>query len=147
MPIAHVFVSAKADGPDATLVRPSDWNADHSGDAGHTVQDETTPLAQRTNLRFRGTGIKAYDAGVTPDATDIFAAPYYDAIVDDTEPGADQGHLYSTLQAAITAGHTSIFVRHMADTVDITIAAGDAVTRIIGEESSNVQSTVNITVE
>ncbi len=29
MGVAHNFVSAKADGGDATLVRPSDWNADH----------------------------------------------------------------------------------------------------------------------
>ena len=27
--VKHLFVSAKADGPDATLVRPSNWNADH----------------------------------------------------------------------------------------------------------------------
>lgn len=27
--VKHVFVSAKADGADATLVRPSNWNADH----------------------------------------------------------------------------------------------------------------------
>ena len=31
MAIAHSFVSAKADGGDATLVRPGDWNAAHSG--------------------------------------------------------------------------------------------------------------------
>jgi hypothetical protein len=29
MPPRHPFVSAIADGGDATLVRPSDWNADH----------------------------------------------------------------------------------------------------------------------
>lgn len=29
MAIKHTFSSPKADGPDATLVRPSDWNADH----------------------------------------------------------------------------------------------------------------------
>lgn len=29
MPITHAFTSAKSDGGDATLVRPSDWNADH----------------------------------------------------------------------------------------------------------------------
>ena len=29
MPVEHAFVSAKSDGGDATLVRPSDWNADH----------------------------------------------------------------------------------------------------------------------
>lgn len=29
MPVTHAFVSAIADGGDATLVRPSDWNDDH----------------------------------------------------------------------------------------------------------------------
>ena len=29
MPIKHAFTSAKSDGGDATLVRPSDWNAGH----------------------------------------------------------------------------------------------------------------------
>lgn len=30
MQVKHTFVSAKADGADASLVRPSDWNADHT---------------------------------------------------------------------------------------------------------------------
>ena len=30
MPITHPFVSADADGPDPTQVRPSDWNAHHT---------------------------------------------------------------------------------------------------------------------
>ncbi len=34
MTITHEFVSAKADGGDATLVRPSDWNAEHIITAG-----------------------------------------------------------------------------------------------------------------
>lgn len=29
MAITHNFISAKSDGGDATLVKPSDWNADH----------------------------------------------------------------------------------------------------------------------
>jgi hypothetical protein len=32
--ITHAFVSAKADGADTTLVRPSDWNDEHVGNAG-----------------------------------------------------------------------------------------------------------------
>ena len=31
MAIKHAFTSAKEDGADATLVRPSDWNAEHTG--------------------------------------------------------------------------------------------------------------------
>lgn len=33
MPIKHAFTSAKADGADATKVRASNWNADHTGTA------------------------------------------------------------------------------------------------------------------
>jgi hypothetical protein len=38
--ITHEFVSAKSDGGDATLARPSDWNADH--DVTGTLLDEGT---------------------------------------------------------------------------------------------------------
>jgi hypothetical protein len=31
MPVKHAFTSAKSDGGDSTLVRPSNWNADHTG--------------------------------------------------------------------------------------------------------------------
>jgi hypothetical protein len=31
MPVKHAFTSGKADGGDATLIRPSNWNADHIG--------------------------------------------------------------------------------------------------------------------
>lgn len=31
MPVKHAFVSAKSDGADSTLVRPSNWNANHNG--------------------------------------------------------------------------------------------------------------------
>jgi hypothetical protein len=36
MAITHAKVSAKSDGPDASQIRPSDWNADH--DVGTTPQ-------------------------------------------------------------------------------------------------------------
>lgn len=39
MPIRHSFVSGFADGGDATLLRPSDWNADHEGSAGFDPAD------------------------------------------------------------------------------------------------------------
>jgi hypothetical protein len=37
MPITHTFVSAKSDGGDATLVRPSDWNASHTVELAGTL--------------------------------------------------------------------------------------------------------------
>lgn len=90
--ITHKFVNPKADSADTTIVRPSDWNDDHdftglqetlvsgtniktingssvlgSGDlsvsGGHTIQDEGTPLTQRTALNFVGTGVTVTDDG------------------------------------------------------------------------------------
>lgn len=40
MPIKHAFVSAKSDGADTTLVRPSNWNADHTGTAPYSTAFE-----------------------------------------------------------------------------------------------------------
>lgn len=42
MPIKHAFTNPKADGADATVTRPSDWNADHTAD---TIAVGTTPAA------------------------------------------------------------------------------------------------------
>lgn len=44
MPVKHSFTSAKADGADATLVRPSNWNADH------TITEITATQDAQTNL-------------------------------------------------------------------------------------------------
>lgn len=49
MPVKHAKVSLKSDSPDATLVRPSDWNADHAGTNDH---DHTAPSTQGGPLPF-----------------------------------------------------------------------------------------------
>jgi len=41
MPITHAFVSAIPDGLDDTVVRPSDWNANHTGLTSMFVTRET----------------------------------------------------------------------------------------------------------
>jgi hypothetical protein len=38
MAVTHPFVSAKADGGDSSLVRPSDWNASHVFTGAQRVQ-------------------------------------------------------------------------------------------------------------
>ena len=43
--IKHTFVSGKADGGDATLVRPSNWNAEHVVDQYLDIPDVVTPAA------------------------------------------------------------------------------------------------------
>lgn len=63
----HTFVSAKADGADATQVRPSNWNADHTvnltGPAliGSSTSGATTAteITLGTNLSFSGNMLNA----------------------------------------------------------------------------------------
>jgi len=43
MPIKHAFTSGKADGGDATLVQPSNWNADHTIDTHLDLPAIATP--------------------------------------------------------------------------------------------------------
>ena len=51
--IKHTFVSGKTDGGDATLVRPSNWNAEHTVDQYLDIPDVVTPAAPSTgNLRI-----------------------------------------------------------------------------------------------
>lgn len=71
MAITHDFTSAKADGADATLIRPSNWNANHTiaantiGDAeiaAHTTTKITVPTttfvdAQEVNELWEYPGI------------------------------------------------------------------------------------------
>ena len=42
MPLKHAFTNPKSDGGDATVVRPSDWNADHIVDSGGILMDSAT---------------------------------------------------------------------------------------------------------
>lgn len=57
MPVKHLKVSAKADGGDATLVLPSDWNAAHS------ISNFVHALSANTSLAW-GTHETVYvDAG------------------------------------------------------------------------------------
>lgn len=67
MPITHAFVSAKSDGPDATLIRPSNWNAVHIG-ADATMQALIDALAGR---------VSALEGGINPPSpgTRMFALP------------------------------------------------------------------------
>src|SRR5687768_10689987 len=42
MPVTHPFVSAKSDGGDATLVRPSNWNDEHVMSAADRILGRLT---------------------------------------------------------------------------------------------------------
>jgi len=74
-----------------------------------TVQDEGTPLTQRSTLNYIGRFIEASDTG---SITQVEAGGFtYDAIVDGT---GTLPHHYTTIQLALdnAANNTSIFVRN-----------------------------------
>lgn len=86
------------------------------GGGGHTLLDETSALTQRTKLAFLGSGVKVLD-DLGNDETEVVVGAYYDAIVDTNDTNAKgKGNVYATLQAAIDAGHKSIFIRAAGDT-------------------------------
>ena len=65
MAIKHTFTSAKSDGADTTLVRPSDWNADHIENeklvrVTADVSNSTTTFADITGLSFSVDANKDY---------------------------------------------------------------------------------------
>ncbi|MEB3213181.1 MAG: hypothetical protein VKL39_17655, partial [Leptolyngbyaceae bacterium] len=49
--VSHQFVSAKPDGADATLVQPSNWNADHSLTGTLPVANGGTGAATEADAR------------------------------------------------------------------------------------------------
>lgn len=114
---------------------------------GHTIQEESSDVAvARTYLDFRGTYQQAVDDGV--DATAVFGGyAHYDAIVDNGQYNAlaTTVPVYTTLQAAITAGHTSILFRSSTDGVAIT-STGSA-QYILGDTLAGAAIPVNLTVD
>ena len=68
MGITHPFVSGKSDGADATLVRPSDWNAAHvlAGEGARVYHnaDQSVPNTTNTILAFNS---ERYDTDAIHD--------------------------------------------------------------------------------
>jgi len=63
MPIRHAFTSPKADGGDATLVRPSDWNADHVGGGAAGWQPFAYPIHFVANATYTVSTVLAANGG------------------------------------------------------------------------------------
>jgi hypothetical protein len=114
------------------------------GGSGHTIKNEGAALTARANLNFIGEGVVALDDAGNSE-TEVGVGAYFDAIVDQNSATVGRGNVYSTIQAAVTAGHKQVFVRSAGDTSDITIGAGDAVTRIFGSSTQNALVAVNVT--
>lgn len=77
----------------------------------------------------------------------VYISKYFDAVVDASGGRSTAGvQIYSKIVDAIAAGHRSIFVRGTAgDTVDIVVASGDNVRRIIGQDGQTSLVPVNVT--
>jgi hypothetical protein len=77
MGVKHAFASAKSDGADATLVRPSNWNADHTIDS-FTLPNEITVNFTTTQNDYSPTGLATaavirWSAAASPTLTGISA--------------------------------------------------------------------------
>jgi len=131
--IKHAFVSAIADDADATLVRPSNWNDDHTIEANTITRAQMADYAARGSMTRGGVGGDVEDFAIGATGTYIrsdgtnpaFAAL---SIVDDTTPqlGGDldtvaqdillKGNLLKTTNLALKESSTDLWVvRNAAD--------------------------------
>jgi len=69
MAITHSFVSAKDDGADTSLLRPSDWNNDHTIGAGTILPAVTLGGAVTTNGQSFSTGASTFSLNSTKTGT------------------------------------------------------------------------------
>ncbi len=70
MAIKHTFVNPKADGGDATIARPSDWNANHTIDAATITRAMIVNISTTKRLIGRNTAGAGVEEEVT--ATQLF---------------------------------------------------------------------------
>lgn len=69
MAIIHLFSSSKADGSDATLIKPSDWNASHTIDPSTITRAQTALDARNWQFLGRATVSGSIPAGGKHEAT------------------------------------------------------------------------------
>lgn len=84
MAVKHAKTSAKSDGGDSTLVRPSDWNADHVGTNDH---DHTAASTQGGVLPFATPAIALGSAAAAGSGTSPIRHNSTIAAFDSTAPG------------------------------------------------------------
>ena len=165
MAITHAFVSAKGDGADATVVRPSDWNAAHSGgyadsDAraaciAATISDADTTHAPDGNSVFDALALKApliSPSFTTPvlgtpasgnlvNCTGIILGMTWTLITSDPAPAVTRnGYMCNTTGGAFTV--TLPAAPSVGDLISICDAAGTFNTNNlnIGRAGNNIMS-------
>lgn len=70
MPVKHAFTSAKSDGADSTLVRPSNWNADHTIDTHldfPAIATPSTPGASTMRMWGKARAGRIIPTTLSPD--------------------------------------------------------------------------------
>ena len=100
MSVKHKFVSAKADGGDATLVRPSNWNDEHDAIKQTEIDFGTTPVAD-SSFTITDADVAATDQIVAQVAYEAPTGKDLDEIEMDTlslrcGAGAGQFTLFAT---------------------------------------------------
>lgn len=139
-------------------------NSTVSGGGGHTIQDEGTPLTQRTNLNFVGAGVTVTDGGAGPDSSIVtinggavatptgtgfthITAGVQDAaakLVDTADINANQVTNAKLAQVA-TATFKGRTTAGTGDSEDLTIAQAKTLLNLTGTNSGDQTSIVGIT--
>jgi len=110
MTVKHTFQSEKADGGDTSLVRPSDWNANHTVDSGPCLLGNTAVTASGVQNITLGTGLYFNGATLNVNSSSpiIFSVLEYgavgDGVTNDTQAFLD------TLAACEAAGGGGIYI-------------------------------------
>jgi len=81
MAIKHTFVSAKTDSTDTSLVRKTEWNADH------TLENDTVTYAKMQNVSATDKILGRSTAGAG-DVEEIACTPFARSIIDDADEAA-----------------------------------------------------------
>ena len=87
MAVTHIFVSAKPDDPDSSLVRPSDWNAAHAvaiAESDLSLSDLTTDDV--TTARHGFAPKAPGDATKYLDGTGAYSVPPAPTVIDGGAP-------------------------------------------------------------
>ena len=131
MPIKHAFTSAKSDGGDATIVRPSDWNAEHTfweqviDESGSSLSNWTSisgtwsttgSIIQQTNTAAAHSKLR-YNDTIIPGFGYLFE--FETRIVAEHGSGDHNAGMGVAVTNSTTGGGLAVFVNRNDQTIQI----------------------------